>query len=66
MTEAASAARILVVERVMPHFYLAWLLVGSLVLHVLAALYHQFFLRDGLFRRIALGRSRSGGSAPAQ
>ena len=34
------------------HSYLAWLLAGFLVLHGLAALYHQFFLGDGLFRRM--------------
>jgi cytochrome b561 len=38
------------------HSYLAWLLAGLLVLHGLAALYHQFFLRDGLFRRMWFGR----------
>jgi cytochrome b561 len=38
------------------HFYLAWLLVGFLLLHVLAALYHQFSLKDGLFRRMWFGR----------
>lgn len=47
------------------HFYLAWLLLGCLVLHVLAALYHQFFLKDGLFRRMWFGRRASRRSAPA-
>lgn len=41
------------------HFYLAWLLLGLLVLHVIAALHHQFFLRDGLFRRMWFGRRAS-------
>jgi cytochrome b561 len=27
-----------------------------LVLHVIGALYHQFFLKDGLFRRMWFGR----------
>jgi cytochrome b561 len=34
------------------HTYLAWLLLGLLVVHVIGALYHQFFLTDGLFRRM--------------
>jgi cytochrome b561 len=38
------------------HAYLAWLLLGLLVLHVIGALYHQFFLKDGLFRRMWFGR----------
>jgi cytochrome b561 len=38
------------------HAYLAWLLLGMLVLHVIGALYHQFFLKDGLFRRMWFGR----------
>jgi cytochrome b561 len=37
------------------HFYLAWLLVGFFLLRVLAALYHQFFLKDGLFRQMWFG-----------
>jgi cytochrome b561 len=48
------------------HLFLAWLLVGFLALHALAALYHQFFLRDGLFRRMWFGRRASGLSAPTQ
>jgi cytochrome b561 len=38
------------------HFYLAVLLTGMIILHVLAAFYHQFALKDGLFRRLAFGR----------
>jgi cytochrome b561 len=38
------------------HAYLAWLLLGLLVVHVIGALYHQFFLTDGLFRRMWFGR----------
>jgi cytochrome b561 len=37
------------------HFYLACLLVGFFLLHVVGALYHQFFLKDGLFRRMWFG-----------
>jgi cytochrome b561 len=48
------------------HFYFAWLLLGLLVLHVIAALYHQFFLRDGLFRRMWFGRRASRLSACAE
>jgi cytochrome b561 len=36
-------------------FNLAWLLVGFFLLRVLAALYHQFFLKDGLFRQTWFG-----------
>jgi len=38
------------------HGYLAIVLVGFIVLHALAALYHQFVLDDGLFRRMLFGR----------
>ena len=38
------------------HGYLAALLAGLIALHVLAALYHQFVRRDGLFRRMSFGR----------
>lgn len=38
------------------HFYLATLLIGFIVLHVLAALYHQFVQRDGLLQQIGFGR----------
>jgi cytochrome b561 len=48
------------------HGYLALLLVGFVVFHVLAALYHQFVLRDRLFRRMWFGRRVSNPSAPPQ
>src|SRR4029077_7937902 len=38
------------------HGYIALFLAGFVVLHVLAALYHQFVRRDGLFRRMWFGR----------
>ena len=38
------------------HGYLAVLLVGCIVLHVLAVLYHQFVRKDRLFRRMWFGR----------
>ena len=38
------------------HFWLATLLAALIVLHVLAALYHQLVQRDGLLRRMGLGR----------
>jgi cytochrome b561 len=38
------------------HFYLATLLVALIVVHVLAALYHHFVRKDGLFQRMSLGR----------
>jgi cytochrome b561 len=48
------------------HIFFAMLLSGLVVLHVLAALYHQFVRRDGLFRRMAFGRRVSEASAPAE
>jgi cytochrome b561 len=48
------------------HGYLALLLVGFVVLHFLAALYHQFVLKDRLFRRMWVGRRVSNFSAPPQ
>jgi cytochrome b561 len=38
------------------HFYLATLLVAFISLHTLAALYHQFVRKNGLFRRMFFGR----------
>ena len=38
------------------HGYIAAALAALIGLHLVAALYHQFFLRDGLFRRIWFGR----------
>jgi cytochrome b561 len=38
------------------HSLIANLLVGLIALHVLAAFYHQFVRRDGLFRRMFFGR----------
>jgi cytochrome b561 len=38
------------------HVFFAVLLAGFVVLHVLAAFYHQFVRRDGLFRRMSFGR----------
>jgi cytochrome b561 len=38
------------------HGYLAVLLAFFIVLHMLATLYHQFVLDDGLFRRMWFGR----------
>jgi cytochrome b561 len=48
------------------HFYLAWLFVGFILLHVFAALYHQFGRRDRLFRRMWFGRRTTASSAPAE
>ena len=41
------------------HVFFAMLLAGFVALHVLAALYHQFVRRDGLFRRMSFGRRPS-------
>jgi len=38
------------------HGYIATILASFIVLHVLAALYHQFVMKDELFRRMFLGR----------
>jgi cytochrome b561 len=48
------------------HGYLALLLAGLIVLHVAAALYHQFFVKDGLFRRMWFGRRASNPPASAK
>jgi cytochrome b561 len=39
------------------HGYLAALLAGLITIHILATLYHQLIQKDGLFRRMACGRS---------
>lgn len=41
------------------HGYIALFLLGFIILHVAAALYHQFVRKDGLFRRMSFGRSES-------
>jgi cytochrome b561 len=48
------------------HGFIATLLVGFIILHVLAAFYHQFVRKDGLFRRMFFGRRVSNPSAPAE
>jgi cytochrome b561 len=48
------------------HGYIAMLLVAFIALHVLAALYHQFVRRDGLFRRMFFGRRGSNLPAAAE
>jgi cytochrome b561 len=40
------------------HGLLAGILAGFVALHVFAALYHQYWLKDGLFRRIWFGGGR--------
>ncbi len=45
------------------HGTLAALLAGFIVLHVLAALFHQFVLKDGLLRRMLFGRRGPNSSA---
>ena len=34
------------------HYFAGWALIGLVLIHVLAALWHQFVLRDGLIRRM--------------
>lgn len=38
------------------HAAMAWLMGALLILHVAAALYHQFILKDRLFARMGVGR----------
>jgi cytochrome b561 len=46
--------------------YIAAVLAGFFVLHVLAALYHQFVMKDGLFRRMFFGRRVQNLSIPTE
>ncbi len=48
------------------HFYIATLLVGFIILHVLAAFYHQFIRKDRLFRRMFFGRNMPNPSVSAE
>jgi cytochrome b561 len=38
------------------HFYLADVLAGLIALHIAGALYHQCIIKDGLLRRMSVGR----------
>jgi cytochrome b561 len=48
------------------HGYLALLLAGFIILHVAAAIHHQFVRKDLLLRRMWFRRWASGPSAPAK
>ena len=48
------------------HSFFAAILAGFIILHVLAALYHQFARRDRLFRRMWFGRRAAKAVAPAE
>jgi cytochrome b561 len=48
------------------HGYIATILASFVVLHVLAALYHQFVMKDEPFRRMFLGRRVQNPSAPTE
>jgi cytochrome b561 len=48
------------------HGYIAMILTAFIVLHVLAALYHQFVIRDELFRRMFYGRRAQNFSIPTE
>lgn len=48
------------------HGSIAALLVGLIILHALAAFYHQFVRKDGLFRRMSFGGRVSNPSAPGE
>jgi len=45
---------------------MAVILAGVMILHVLAALFHQFVLKDGLVRRMLFGQRRPKSSVPAR
>lgn len=44
------------------HGYIAKLLVGLIILHVIAAFYHQFVRKDGLFQRMSFARRMRAGN----
>jgi cytochrome b561 len=48
------------------HGYIGTLLAGFIILHVLAAFYHQIVRKDGLFQRMSFGARESNPSASAQ
>jgi cytochrome b561 len=48
------------------HFYIATLLVGLIIVHVLVAFYHQLVRKDGLFQRMFFGRRVLNSSGPAE
>ncbi len=48
------------------HVFFATLLVGFVVVHVVAAFYHQFVRQDGPFQRMFFGRRVSDTAAPAE
>ena len=48
------------------HGYIAAVLAGFIVLHALAALYHQFIKKDRLFRRMLFGRRVQNHSVPTE
>jgi cytochrome b561 len=48
------------------HGYIATILAGLIVLHVLAALYHQFVMKDELFQRMFFGQRVHNPSAPTE
>jgi cytochrome b561 len=48
------------------HATLAAVLAGFVILHVLAALFHQFVLKDGLFGRMLFGQRGSKSSVPTK
>lgn len=39
-----------------PHGFFAWAMIGLVALHIAAALYHQFVIKDRLLGRMGLGR----------
>ena len=48
------------------HGYIATVLAGLIVLHVFATLYHQFVMKDKLFRRMFFGRRVHSSSVPTE
>jgi cytochrome b561 len=63
---AALPPTLMIYPTFVAHVFFATLLVGFVILHVLAAFYHQFVRKDGLFRRMLFARRMSNSSAPAE
>jgi cytochrome b561 len=63
---AALPATLTIYPTFIAHAVLATILASFIVLHVLAALYHQFVRRDGLFQRMFFGQRVPEHVAPAE
>jgi cytochrome b561 len=63
---AAMPPTLMIYPTFLAHVFFAPLLVGFIIVHVLAALYHQFVRKDGLFGRMFFGRSVPNPSAATE